>query len=388
MPHAWTGGQYSMFRALLGFSLAGHFAWLLLFGADLLVLPSTAGIHSPVSDWLVEAIGPASAGEFLRGMLVLGIGLQLLLAVGWRDRASALVLALMWASLCGRDPRMPVIGQAIVILLLLLHAAMPRAPYGSLEAYGRLDPRGHWKHNSRLWGVGWCVLAVVCGVTVGFLLASPLVDLWAVTSPQKFTTWVVLASVLLLIPLVLLRSTRPWFWTLSLGAPLAHFAFSGSVSAAPAILLLDAFTFDPRWVGVMRGQGSSTIYYDGECGLCHRFVRLLLAEDSDGRAFRFAPLHGKTFTKSLSRESPGRWPDSLVVCTPNQDFLLRSDAVRHCLNRLGGAWRLIGWLLGLLPRPLRDWAYDGLASVRKSFFATPESSCPALPPDLQRRFLP
>ena len=363
MPHVWTGGQYSMFRVLLGLSLAGHFAWLLVFGV-------------------------ASTGEFLRGMLVLGIGLQLLVAVGWKDRASALVLVLMWASLCGRDPHLPVAGQAIVMLLLLLHAAMPRAPYGSLEAYGRLDPRGHWKYNSRLWGVGWCVLVVVCGVWFGFLLARPLAGLWAVTPSPEFTAWIGLAFALLLGPLALLRSTRPWLWTFSLGVALAQFAFAESVSAAPAILLLHAFTFDPRWIGMMWGQSPSTIYYDGECGLCHRFVRLLLAEDRDGRAFRFAPLHGSTFTKSFSRASPGAWPDSIVVCTPNQDLLLRSDAVRHCLNRLGGVWRLIGGLLGLLPRAMRDGAYDRLASVRKSFFATPESSCPALPPDLQQRFLP
>ena len=35
-----------------------------------------------------------------------------------------------------------------------------------------------------------------------------------------------------------------------------------------------------------------TIFYDGGCGLCHRFVRFVIKRDPDGTLFRYAPLEG------------------------------------------------------------------------------------------------
>ena len=36
------------------------------------------------------------------------------------------------------------------------------------------------------------------------------------------------------------------------------------------------------------------LYYDGDCGFCHRTVRFVIALDR-GEAFRFAPIDGSTF---------------------------------------------------------------------------------------------
>ena len=49
----------------------------------------------------------------------------------------------------------------------------------------------------------------------------------------------------------------------------------------------------------------ATIFYDGDCGLCHRAVRVVLAADPEGRAFRFAPLGGETFRALMQARGAG-----------------------------------------------------------------------------------
>jgi predicted DCC family thiol-disulfide oxidoreductase YuxK len=43
--------------------------------------------------------------------------------------------------------------------------------------------------------------------------------------------------------------------------------------------------------------------------------------------------------------------------------------------------------LSLVPRGLRDLAYDAIASVRKKIFGTTEEVCPLVPSPLRARFL-
>ena len=130
------------------------------------------------------------------------------------------------------------------------------------------------------------------------------------------------------------------------------------------------------------------IYFDGECGLCHRWVLFTLRRERGRALFRYAPLQGPTFTAEVPPARRASLPDSLVVSTSRGELLLRSAAVVHVLTRLGGAWGLLGGLLRLLPRGLRDWGYDRLAAVRKRLFRKPENACPLAPPELARRFDP
>ena len=69
-------------------------------------------------------------------------------------------------------------------------------------------------------------------------------------------------------------------------------------------------------------------------------------------------------------------------------MLLRSDAFLHILRRLGGGWKVFAGVLGVIPRPLRDAAYDFIARVRYRIFGKREDVCPIVPPDLRARFDP
>ncbi len=128
------------------------------------------------------------------------------------------------------------------------------------------------------------------------------------------------------------------------------------------------------------------VFYDGHCGLCHGAVKFLLARDRDGSRFRFAPLQGETLAAMVPAARRARLPDSIVVLTDSGELLVRSAGVVAILERLGGAWRPLGRLLAIVPRPLRDAAYDFVARIRKRLVAPPADVCPLMPPELRARF--
>lgn len=128
-------------------------------------------------------------------------------------------------------------------------------------------------------------------------------------------------------------------------------------------------------------EAPDLLFYDGGCGLCHGLVRFL-ARRSD--TCRFAPLGGATFRARF----PDGDPPASVVVLHGDRVLVRSGAVLHLLLGLGGGWALLARLGGLVPRRLRDGAYDAVARVRNRLFRRPETACPRVPPSTQARFLP
>ena len=142
----------------------------------------------------------------------------------------------------------------------------------------------------------------------------------------------------------------------------------------------------PGFVPPRRAASPATLFYDGDCGLCHRAVRFVLAEDPEGRAFRFAPLASPAFAAALPAGERAALPDSLVVRTPDGPVLVRTAGVREICDRLGGLWRVLALVSRALPERLLDRGYDAVARARKRIFAPPAEACPRVPPDLRRRF--
>lgn len=152
------------------------------------------------------------------------------------------------------------------------------------------------------------------------------------------------------------------------------------------MVMLHLFTFDPAWLPPVKARTPETLFYDGQCGLCHTAIRLLIAEDGmPGGAFRFAPLGGETFQAAIPDSSV--LPDSLVLVGGDGRILTRSRAVLHAGRRLGGLWRALAWLGGLLPTALLDYGYNAVAGVRYRLFARPQDACPIAAPDLRSRLL-
>ncbi|MCA9503230.1 MAG: DUF393 domain-containing protein [Myxococcales bacterium] len=382
----WTGGQYSLYRVLLAVGLAGAIATGLPAGASGLSL-----------------VGGAAA--------LAGCGA---LAVGWRDRIVAVLLGVgvvarattmetTWPG--GRWLDGPGVGLATFGVLLLLHACVPPAPFGSLDARGRIDPRGGWQRPRWLGDLAWAfvVLVVARGAAVSLLGLSPEADL---PSPGIGRASAGLELALALGGLA--RGLRPRLW-LALGLwHVGWWAAFAATSPDPCpFLLLMLFAADPGWwpgrsaaladLRTTRRDETGTaphavLYYDGDCGFCHRSVRVVLSEETgtpEPLRLRFAPLQSAHFTRHVASRPDvdvDALPDSIVLRLEDGRLLTRSAAALEIAARLGGAWRVLARLLGALPSAWLDAAYDAIARVRKRIFAAPKDACPILPPDLRTRF--
>lgn len=130
-----------------------------------------------------------------------------------------------------------------------------------------------------------------------------------------------------------------------------------------------------------------TLFYDGGCGLCHRFVSFVARRDR-GERFLFAPLGGEHFRAQVSEQERQRLPETLVLRTADGRLLTRSSAVLAALRALGGIWRAVAAVAVAIPAPVRDGVYDFVARIRYRLFGRPAQSCPLLPLELRQRFLP
>lgn len=131
-------------------------------------------------------------------------------------------------------------------------------------------------------------------------------------------------------------------------------------------------------------MSDGVVLYDGVCVLCSRMFRFVAARDTALR-FRFTPVQG-AYGRWLAARlgiDPDR-PDTFAVILGGW-ALVRSDAAIEMLRTLPG-WRWAGVLL-LVPRPLRDWAYDLIARNRYQLFGRTET-CMVPGPELRRHMLP
>jgi predicted DCC family thiol-disulfide oxidoreductase YuxK len=354
--NGWTGGQYSAFRFVLGAYLIVQLSSLIWRDPDALVtLP-----------------------------LVAGIGASLLFALGVRDRIAACALLGLEIGLSAVHAGFSNGSALFVGCILFAHLFVPPAPYGSWDARGRTDPSADWQMPTSVQCGLWSALAVgyvLCGAT-----QLGEADF---TSDAGFATGVIIALELAFAPLAFSRRLRPWLWLTLLCMLIGRMLFGALSDFESGIAILHVFAFDPAWIARKADDGRAIIFYDGGCGLCHRFVRFTLAEDARGEWFRYAPLGGEAFGELCDSTSPDQSLDeidSIVLRLPDGRSLVRSAAVLEIGRRLGGIWRIEAFVGGLLPRSVLDFGYDRIARMRHQIFSKPDAVCPILPAHLRERF--
>lgn len=138
------------------------------------------------------------------------------------------------------------------------------------------------------------------------------------------------------------------------------------------------------------GWRGPVLFFDGECGLCNRLVRLLLRADRAGR-LRYAPLQGPTAQAYLRAHGlPTEDFDSLLFVPSWAEreqpvYRLRTDGVLGALRAVGGVARVF-LLLAVLPRAWRDAGYRAIARWRYRLFG-PWRSRPLARAEWSERFL-
>jgi predicted DCC family thiol-disulfide oxidoreductase YuxK len=405
----WTGGQYSLFRAIFGIYLFIHFAQLVPWSTEMFsnrgVLPD--GAASPLLRLFPNVLALYDAPAFVTALLVFAMAASLLLAAGYYDRIAAIALWYLSACFFGRNPLIANPGLPYIGVLLLAHASLPRAPYGSLERRGQIDPGCEWRMPQEIYLVVWVLLALgysysgytklispswIDGTAMARVLDNPLArpsmmrDALLNMPPLLLhaATWGALALELLFAPLALFRKLRPWLWAAMVTMHLGLIALIDFADLSLGMVMLHLFTFDPGWVKPLRAKAEATLFYDGSCGLCHGAVRFILAEDT--RAFRFAPLDSDAFRSAVTEDRRATLPDSLIVVNDEGEILSRSSAVLYVFRRFGGVWGIMAMIGMVVPRAWLDGIYDAVARIRYLLFRKPESACPILPVNLRARF--
>lgn len=132
---------------------------------------------------------------------------------------------------------------------------------------------------------------------------------------------------------------------------------------------------------------------DGVCVLCHGTVKVLLKLDHR-RRLAFSTLQGETAARLLKNTPYESAPEAMNtviyvrgVGEAEPSAYDRSTAVLMALKDMGGVYGLISWLR-VLPRPLRDAVYDGVAQRRYRWFGRHDDVCPFPSQDDSDRFLP
>ena len=350
--NGWTGGQYSLWRVLLGLGVLSLAVRQL----------ATAG-GDPVSVVITLA----------------ALTLSTAVIVGWWDSPAAALLATVTAGLIVQDsglsPRLwP------LVAMLLLHAVAPPAPFGSRMARGRVNPDGDWQLPVWLHAASWFVL--LAATVLAVFDTGPDDTVWTELANRG---GVVTATILAASP-----RTRRLAWLIA-GLTWVGLACGGMADwwlsgLAPAWLL----SADPAWIPDGRHRdnrsGPAWLFYDGHCGLCHRCVRLVLSEDRREDTIRLAPLQGAAFSEMVESSVRERLPDSIVLVTPAGEVLCRSAAVLELGRLLGGCWRMAAGISRVIPRPLADLVYRLVATIRHRLFGRPTEACPLIPDELRGRF--
>ena len=120
-----------------------------------------------------------------------------------------------------------------------------------------------------------------------------------------------------------------------------------------------------------------TVFYDGTCGLCHRFVLFILSHMKT-EIFIFSPQNGKSFKAIENSEL--HFGKSIVIYIENSaKVFYKADAIKIILSHLKWPWRWIGSFLKCFPPPLLNFLYDCVAKVRHRLFKKPKEACPILP---------
>src|SRR5262249_39123064 len=130
------------------------------------------------------------------------------------------------------NPGLPYVGW-----LLLAHACLPPAPYGSWAARGRADPGNGWQVPEGIFRVAWILMALgytysgytklvspswLDGTAIARVLDNPLARPGPVREAVlslpggvlRLMTWGALVAELSFAPLALVPRLRPWLWGL------------------------------------------------------------------------------------------------------------------------------------------------------------------------------
>ena len=132
-------------------------------------------------------------------------------------------------------------------------------------------------------------------------------------------------------------------------------------------------------------EQATVLLIDSSCTLCNKSARWLIRRDKKAR-LRFAALGSEAANRILSSRGLPAPPPGTAVLIKSHNLFIRSDAILLALQELPPPWPLLGRLARAIPRPLRDAAYQIIASLRIVFFGR-STACQVFSEQEKARFI-
>jgi predicted DCC family thiol-disulfide oxidoreductase YuxK len=133
-----------------------------------------------------------------------------------------------------------------------------------------------------------------------------------------------------------------------------------------------------------RASGGPLLLYDARCGVCRRFVSLVVHADRAG-TISIAPLVGHQ-GDDVRRHYPAFGARDSAIWVPRDGrALAETDAILAALAHVGGIWSFVAKVGGRVPRHWRNRAYRWFAGNRRR---SARFGLPGLERSVQSRTLP
>ncbi len=132
------------------------------------------------------------------------------------------------------------------------------------------------------------------------------------------------------------------------------------------------------------GVPDGTVLYDGVCVFCSAWFHFIVARDPTAR-FRFTAVqdpYGHWLARRLGLDPEN--PDANAVVLDGHAHF-GADAALQIMRRLP-RWSPVARMMGLVPRPIRNWVYNRIARNRYRLFGRTET-CMIPAPALRRHIL-
>jgi len=134
----------------------------------------------------------------------------------------------------------------------------------------------------------------------------------------------------------------------------------------------------------MENEETPILLFDGICNLCNGTVLFLIKRDPKGK-LKFAALQSESGQEFLHKFGLSNSHFDSFVLIKGDRYFLKSTAGLQVLREFGGIWKLFYYLI-IIPRPLRDFIYNGIAKSRYRVFGKREN-CMLPSPEIEQRFL-
>jgi len=108
------------------------------------------------------------------------------------------------------------------------------------------------------------------------------------------------------------------------------------------------------------------LLYDGHCGLCNFWIFFIRERDAREN-IRYVSLQSEQGQFILSSVRLNNHNISSVVYLRNDKLYIKSSASLNVLKDIGG-WLKLFYIFVLIPKPIRDFAYDLIARNRHHFY--------------------